>query len=530
MTPPSITERQKEILSLLALGKSNKEISHALKIKEGTVKQHLFTLFRKLGVTSRHKAALVAADLLRQKEDSQNQDSMGASYLKELPKEYAWRLVTVVAIRFDGENNTADSSQRSEHERISVMFKRAQALAAILQGAINFIPDREIIATFGAPRPHLDDASRALIFARLLCRFIQDRLNFSCNIGIATTTTLVSFDDEALYRSDAYNLARDLSVFAMPGQILATDLTCKMAGSLFTYRKYESQTERTGFIIKEVAWQETASSGQSSPRIQLPFFNELIAKAHTRKTQWVRIKGWPPSVCIQLLDIFSQHGKNRNLRVGNIRMPTGLSPISTIKNLHHQLYLFGLIRASEAGEKALSDIDGDGHRFIDALVKACQGDAIRLLLLYGTNSRDKFLNLTKNVDLTALSNLPLIIVTTGEIAQASPELVVELLENHPTPTGTHLSYHLKLPESLFVPDGLARDLATLLEMLTPQARQAIYRYTNERLAAISVGSNANGIEIGKELLVSGLFRLDNGQIVCRDPATQKALTRFFATR
>jgi DNA-binding CsgD family transcriptional regulator len=62
---PSLSDRQKEILALLAQGKSNKEIAFALKITEGTVKQHLFTLFKKIGVTNRTKAVLRAEELLR---------------------------------------------------------------------------------------------------------------------------------------------------------------------------------------------------------------------------------------------------------------------------------------------------------------------------------------------------------------------------------------------------------------------------------------------------------------------------------
>jgi len=61
----SLSVRQQQILELLAQGKSNKEIASELDIECGTVKQHLFVLFRKLNVTSRAKAALVVADLLK---------------------------------------------------------------------------------------------------------------------------------------------------------------------------------------------------------------------------------------------------------------------------------------------------------------------------------------------------------------------------------------------------------------------------------------------------------------------------------
>ena len=52
-----LTPKQKEVLSLVCLGKSNKEISREMSICEGTVKVHLHTIFRELGVENRIQAA-----------------------------------------------------------------------------------------------------------------------------------------------------------------------------------------------------------------------------------------------------------------------------------------------------------------------------------------------------------------------------------------------------------------------------------------------------------------------------------------
>jgi two-component system NarL family response regulator len=53
---PELTPRENDVLQLLALGKSNKEIAHALSIGEGTVKSHMKCLFNKLGASSRSEA------------------------------------------------------------------------------------------------------------------------------------------------------------------------------------------------------------------------------------------------------------------------------------------------------------------------------------------------------------------------------------------------------------------------------------------------------------------------------------------
>jgi DNA-binding NarL/FixJ family response regulator len=57
---PKFTERELNVLRLLAEGKSNKEIAQSLNIGEQTVKTHVSHILNKLGVPSRTLAALYA--------------------------------------------------------------------------------------------------------------------------------------------------------------------------------------------------------------------------------------------------------------------------------------------------------------------------------------------------------------------------------------------------------------------------------------------------------------------------------------
>ncbi len=58
-----LTRRETDILELLAHGCSNREISRTLFLSEKTVKAHLAAIFRKLGVSNRTKAAMVAVSM-----------------------------------------------------------------------------------------------------------------------------------------------------------------------------------------------------------------------------------------------------------------------------------------------------------------------------------------------------------------------------------------------------------------------------------------------------------------------------------
>jgi DNA-binding NarL/FixJ family response regulator len=59
--PQALTDRETDVIKLLAQGKANKEIAMALVIGEKTVKTHVSNILLKLGVQSRTQAALYAA-------------------------------------------------------------------------------------------------------------------------------------------------------------------------------------------------------------------------------------------------------------------------------------------------------------------------------------------------------------------------------------------------------------------------------------------------------------------------------------
>jgi non-specific serine/threonine protein kinase len=58
-----LTTREREVLELIAQGRSNREIADALFVTEHTVKYHVASLFSRLDVTSRAEAVARAASL-----------------------------------------------------------------------------------------------------------------------------------------------------------------------------------------------------------------------------------------------------------------------------------------------------------------------------------------------------------------------------------------------------------------------------------------------------------------------------------
>ncbi|NIV38067.1 MAG: response regulator [Anaerolineae bacterium] len=79
MTPPQpaeppiypFTEREQEVLNLLAQGHSNPEIANRLHLAKGTVRNYVSAILQKLGVSDRTQAAVVAVQrgMIEPKED-----------------------------------------------------------------------------------------------------------------------------------------------------------------------------------------------------------------------------------------------------------------------------------------------------------------------------------------------------------------------------------------------------------------------------------------------------------------------------
>jgi NarL family two-component system response regulator LiaR len=59
-TPDPLSERELEVLKLLARGMSNQEIADTLVVGEATVRSHVSAILRKLQLASRTQAALYA--------------------------------------------------------------------------------------------------------------------------------------------------------------------------------------------------------------------------------------------------------------------------------------------------------------------------------------------------------------------------------------------------------------------------------------------------------------------------------------
>lgn len=73
---PHLTPRERQILSILAQGRSNKEIGNSLDLSEKTIKHHLTNILQKLRVRNRVEAALIMSSHLPQHQPQYRADPL----------------------------------------------------------------------------------------------------------------------------------------------------------------------------------------------------------------------------------------------------------------------------------------------------------------------------------------------------------------------------------------------------------------------------------------------------------------------
>jgi len=60
--PSPLTEREREVVKLLASGKTYKQVAHALQVSQSTIRNHLHNVYHKLEVVDRAQAVIVSRE------------------------------------------------------------------------------------------------------------------------------------------------------------------------------------------------------------------------------------------------------------------------------------------------------------------------------------------------------------------------------------------------------------------------------------------------------------------------------------
>lgn len=487
-------------MDLLADGLSNKDIGHHLGLTEGTVKQHLATIFRKLGVTNRTWAASLwrpenQRGAARQADIVSGTEDEGISVAPP-------RLFAVVVLKLRIEHLRQASAHTGSV--YAGFWEVASHWGAVFDGQVKQHAGGHLVATFGYPTAHIDDVERSLAFSKAVCADMSRRFSISplCAHAASIDSLVIRggtvVDTSALRRAlrDAYGPpAVNLDDEHSPPVIQDIDGRIISLTGAADYARVMDRAVRTAPFA--VAAQNALACGRAC---------------------WLSIEAWPPIHGKHFLDAFADTPLPLVRHVIKLRPPAAYSSSAQ--------YL-----AEQIESQFVGSLPNDARKkplgwWLEYLGE--QGPT--LVMLYGAQDLESFRALIADDLLARLAELPLLFLVGALPLRGAPRLAVRLLGERGERPMVGRLHEIALPDDGFAETSGYPDLCALVDQASVQERHILVCLSRHALAtrqflAKNLGFSLLEINRGIERLERlGLVLAErDGPVQIRDSATQKAI-------
>lgn len=509
---PKLSRRQQEILSLIARGHSNQEIAGQLGLTTGTVKQHIYVLYRKLGVRNRAMAVARGAQFLQSADPDQAEPASGLSAREENPV-YARRLVTAVVI--EPRPDAIASSLEAEHltRALDALRVRAGQFAHSFDGRHEPLPGGGVAVWFGQPTAHGDDAARALAYVRaVLARTADGTGDVAVAVGIGTAPEVIGEGVRASLAFRAFRIATTLASFCRPGEVLA----CELSASLARIDDVPERSWRPAPGSLPMPARVVEPDPPPTPAVArrwggLPFVPAIAGAVRRRRMQWVAVESWPPIAGTRLIHALGEAFALLGLPVHRLWMPTAAPSAGLASRLVGQIYGAGGTATPARLDVALADLTSGGP--------AC-------VLAHGIDALAGLVDIIGSAGLDRLRESPLVLVAGAMHRSGHPRTVLRLLGNSPLGSPFARVFRMEVPvDENALTLGIRSDVQAVLDGVSASAR-AVARSASEPACTDVAGiAQRLGLPVEEvvgychELESAGLIVLDGGEIRFRDPQT-----------
>jgi len=485
-----LSDRHREILSLIVEGKSNKEIADELKIKAGTVKQHLFVLFRKLGVSSRAKAVLVAEQFLKNsftnspsERKAPKKSKLGLSL--EAEKRYDWRLVSAVAVTIPEEFSFAESPEDvlRRDDFLNELQAYFNGLVSAFDGSISILPDGGMLAWFGHPIAHLDDAERAVQLAQYLQAWSESYLSASPDtsykpyfgIGVGSHTEVVAGNTTQLFGAESFRKASALARHAQSlRKPLSDALTKRLAPACTPWLEIKTKADGKSVMVKGVG--DIVIVGPSNGALHdisgywdgLPFMAKILEEIQRGVAQWVAIESWPPLQASSLIDAIGNYAFSRQMPVLRLRSPSNQRRDQLLNSYTTQVE--NMYRMAGLKEKKL--FPNAGERLAGLLADLANLGPL-VVELYGLKALDGFKWVIGEGGIDRLASKPILIVAANLSDTGVAKTTLRLLGPRPNEQPFSRVFSMQMPEMNELPEGIRVDLQAMIDGLGALAKSLI---------------------------------------------------------
>lgn len=472
----SLTARQLQVINLVGQGFSNKEIANDLKISEGTVKQHIFAIFRLLNVSSRAKLALVSQRLsTNSKVKPKKISSGGSSGLG-----YSWRLIVAVAIVIP-EVEIADAAEviRRKSYLEQLRFAIDEMVFALDANSMP-LPDGGVLIWFGHPTSHIDDADRAA----LLVQSIRHRLtseqgkSLKLGLGISTQAEIVPAETKQLSSAKAFQqalvLAKKSSQLTLSlANALTEQLCCASVPWLELRPAGAAQTVQTNAAVKSKESIYAISNGLSAPAsIQSPwgdlsFLKEVFQSVKNGVGQWLCVESWPPSLANSLVDAIGLEAGKEGFFSLKLHIPSAKRRDVLLNSLLTQVEI-----AATKFDLSSTQPDSTLDRLLSSLWKVSTKAPV-VLQVSGIQSLQAIKTALGDRGIDRLVGLRVLVVVTNLRDVQKPQTSIRILGPRPDNAVFSRMHIMEEPQLDLLPEGVLVDMQAMVDDLSPAARQMI---------------------------------------------------------
>ena len=479
----SLTARQLQVIALVGQGLSNKEIANELKISEGTVKQHIFAIFRLLNVSSRAKLAIAsqrlgAATKAKSQKISLSNPSHG----------YSWRLIVAVAVAIP-ELAIPDAVKVIQRKNYLEQLRLAiDEMVVALDASSMLLPDGGLLIWFGHPTSHIDDVDRAA----LLVQSIRGRIEsdgaeeFHIGLGIATQAEIVPAQTKVLTAASAFQQALGLANKSSQLTLsLANGLTERLCSASVpwlelrptkTASNMRRSDDHNSDAHAQLANKESIyaiGNRASVPEKQsqwgdLSFLKEVFHSVSNGVSQWVCVESWPPSLANSLVDAVAVQASKEGFFPLKLYVPSAKRRDLILGSLLTQVEI-----AATQYDLSSNKPDSMLDRFLSSLWKISTYAPV-VLQVMGIQSLIALKNALGDRGLDRLVGLRVLVVVTNLRDNKKPQTHIRILGPRPDQAVFTRVHTMVEPSIDLLPEGVLVDMQAMVDGLSPAAREMIF--------------------------------------------------------
>ncbi len=529
-----LTERQLQVVDLISKGFSNKEIAIDLKISEGTVKQHIFTIFRLLQVSTRAKLVIAA----QRQAPSGRLRSKAKDTNKKAPFSYSCRLIVAVAITIK-EVEISDPSEFIHRKKYLDQLRLIiEDIVFALDAKSMLLPDGGLLIWFGHPTSHIDDVDRAALIAKAIRERLEldqaEKLKVNVGLGISTHTEIVTSDTKLLTAANSFQealiLAKQSTRLNMILANLLTQQLCSEAVPWLELRpKGVAREDQTGKAKQNIY--AIDANHKKSVRLskwgELFFLKDIFQSVSNGVAQWICVDSWPPSLAKSLVDGIGLEATSAGFYSIKLHMPTSKRRDIILSSLLTQLEIVAM-KFDLSSDKPDSTLD----RFLSSIWKI-SAQVPLALEIFGIQSLQALKNALGERGIDRLVGLRVLIVVNDLRDIKKPQTSMRMLGPRPDNNIFTRTHSMVEPNLNLLPDGVLVDIQAMVDDLSTEARQMLFaaaqypeKEFNELITSVNLPRPVMQSAL-QELVSSGLIVLLEGQhYAFRDVRTASAVKQL----